>query len=65
MRLPTQNGSFIMLEVDVAPTNVPMLLGLDMLEKFGLSADTVHNLSHCTAEDWKFPMVRKLGHVYL
>jgi hypothetical protein len=27
MRLPTPNGSFIMLEVDVVPTNVPMLLG--------------------------------------
>jgi hypothetical protein len=27
MRLPTLNGSHIMLEVDVVPTNVPMLLG--------------------------------------
>jgi hypothetical protein len=52
MRLPTPNGSFIMLEVDVVPTNVFMLLGLDVLDKFGLCADTVHNVLHCTAEDW-------------
>jgi Aspartyl protease len=65
MRFPTPNGSFIMLEVDVVPTNVPMLLGLDVLEKFGLCADTVHNVLHCTAEDWNLPLVSKLGHVYL
>jgi hypothetical protein len=43
MRLPTPNGSFIMLEGDVVPTNVPMLLGLDVLDEVGLCADTVHN----------------------
>jgi hypothetical protein len=65
MRLQTPNGSFIMLEVYVVPTNVPMLLGLDVLDKFGLCADTVHDVLHCTAEDWNLPLVRKLGHVYL
>jgi hypothetical protein len=65
IRLPTPNGSFIMLEVNVAPTIVPMLLGLDVLDKFGLCADTVHNVIHCTAEDWNLPLVRKLGQVYL
>jgi hypothetical protein len=64
MRLPTPNGSFIMLEVYVVPKNVPMLLGLDVLDKFGLCADTVHNVLHCTAEDWNLLLVRKLGHVY-
>jgi hypothetical protein len=44
MRLPTPNGTFIMLEVDIVPTNVPMLPGLDVLDKFGLCADTVHNV---------------------
>jgi hypothetical protein len=65
MRFPTPNGSFIMLEVDVVPTNVPMLLYLDVLDKLGLSADTVHTFLHCTAEGWKLPLVRKLGHLYL
>jgi hypothetical protein len=50
MRLPTPNGSLIMLEVDVMPPNAPMLLGLDVLDKFGLTADTVHNVLHCTAK---------------
>jgi Aspartyl protease len=44
MRLPTPNDSFIMLEFDVVPTNVLLLLGLNVLEKFGLSADTIHNV---------------------
>jgi Aspartyl protease len=65
MRLQTPNGIFIMLEVDVVPTNVPMILGLDVLDKFGLSADTVHNILHCTAEDRKLTLVRKFGHVDL
>jgi hypothetical protein len=65
MILPTPNDSIIMLEVDVVLTNVPMLLGFDVLDKFGLSADTRHNVLHCTAEDWNLPLVRKLGHVYL
>jgi hypothetical protein len=63
VRFPTPNGSFIMLEVDVVPTNVPMLRGLDELEKFGFSADTVRNGLHCTAVDWELPLLRKLGHV--
>jgi hypothetical protein len=57
MQLPMPNGSFIMLEVDVLPKKVPMLLGLGVLDKFGLSADTVHVVLHCTAEDWKLPLV--------
>jgi hypothetical protein len=65
MRLPAPNNSLIMLEVDVVLTNVPMLLGLDVLDKFGLCADTVHIVLHCTAEYWTLPLVRKLGHVYL
>jgi hypothetical protein len=65
MQLPTSNGILIMLEVDVVPTNVPMPLGLDVLDKFGLSADKVHNVLHCKAEDWKLPLLRKLGDVYL
>jgi hypothetical protein len=65
MRLPTPSGIFTRLEVDVVPTNVPMLLDLDVLDKFGLSADTEHNVLHCTAEDWKLPLARNLGHVYL
>jgi hypothetical protein len=52
--MPTPNGSFIMLEIDVLSTNVPMLLGLDVLCKFGLRADTVRNVLHRTAEDWDF-----------
>jgi hypothetical protein len=65
MRFPTQNDSFIMLEVDVVPTKVPMLLGLDVLDKFGLCADTLHTVLHCTAEDWNLPLVGKIGHVYV
>jgi hypothetical protein len=65
MRLPTPNDGFIMLEADVVPTNVPMLLGLDVLDKFGLCADTVHNVLLCTAENWNLPLVRNLWHVYL
>jgi hypothetical protein len=63
--MPTPNGSFIMLEVYVVPTNVSMLLGFDVLDKFGLSIGTVRIVLHCKAKDWELPLVRKLALVYL
>jgi hypothetical protein len=48
MRLPTPNGSFIMLEVDVVPTNVPMLLGLVLCAaKDETSVDTMRRMFCC------------------
>jgi hypothetical protein len=44
VRLPTPSGSFVILEVNVVLINVSMLLDLDVLDKFGLSADTMHSV---------------------
>jgi transposase InsO family protein len=64
IRLPTP-VSIIFLEVDVVRANVPLLIGLDVLDAYGLTADTVKNSLKCPSIGWEIPLVRKLGHVYL
>jgi hypothetical protein len=54
------------LNVDVVQANVPFLIGLDILDANGLTADTVSNKLKCPKGGWETPpLVRKIGHLYL
>jgi hypothetical protein len=64
IRLPTHD-SFLVINVDVVPVDVPFLVGLDVLDAFGLTVDTVENTLKAPKSGWSIPLVRKLGHVYL
>lgn len=58
-------GSTLSLLVDVVRPNIPFLLGLDVLDEYGLQVLSYENLLQCVTEGWKTPTVRKLGHIYL
>jgi hypothetical protein len=62
--LPTPEP-LINLEIDVVQADVPLLIGLDVLDGNGMTADTLNNVLKCPGRGWKIPFVRKLGHVYL
>ena len=55
----------IVLSVDVTKADVPFLLGLDVMDRFGLYLNTVENKLVCPTFGWKMDVRRKLGHVYL
>ena len=65
IRIPTPGNSIIVLSVDVEKADVPFLLGLDVMDRFGLYLNTVKNKLVCPRFGWKMDVTRKLGHVYL
>ncbi|GAB0498186.1 hypothetical protein MMPV_009527 [Pyropia vietnamensis] len=64
MRIPLTEDFFIELSVDVVNVNVPLLFGMDTLDKFRMYANTVLNRLVCEVYSVTVPLVRKLGHVY-
>lgn len=65
IRVPVPDGSMMLLNVDVVPVNVPLLIGLDILDKFKLIVNTVDNTLGSRLAGWSIPLERKIGHIYL
>ncbi len=65
IRIPTPNCSFLKIKVNVVPADVPLLLGLDVLDNEKLVANNVQNELQATHHDWSMPLIRKHGHLYL
>jgi hypothetical protein len=59
IHIPTP-ASVITLNVDVVRANVPLLIGIDVLDANGLTADTVSNKLKCPRGGWETPLVRKI-----
>lgn len=65
IRIPTPTGSFIEANLDVVSANVPLLIGLDILDQHGIYPNNVKNLLCCPNLGWSMPLIRKRGHLYL
>jgi len=65
VRIPTPDGSFLGLDMDVVEANIPMLVGLDVLDREKLVADNVQNKLVAKHRGWSLPITRKLGHMYV
>lgn len=64
IRIPTINGD-ISLEVDVVQPDVPLLLGLDVLDREQIVPDNVENILESRLYGWTMPITRRHGHMYL
>jgi len=56
---------YLPLHVDVVPLDVPLLLGLDTLDKYGLYVNNVTNYLVSDGRGIAVPLQRKGGHIYL
>lgn len=71
IRIPTPDGIFIETRVEVGKVDVPLLLGIDLLDRERLVADNVENVLHSRRAGWKMPVIRRGatdgrgGHMYL
>ena len=65
IRIPTPEDAFLHFYVDVVPPNVPLLLGIDVLDRFQLVAENVRNVLENRKQGWTLPIQRKHGHLYL
>ena len=66
VRIPTPNNGFLALDIHVVDANIPMIMGLEMLDRELLVANNVRNLLICEgAGGWSIPITRKFGHLYI
>jgi hypothetical protein len=64
IRIPTP-GKPLEFQCDVVESDVPLLIGLDTLDKYGLNVMSVEGILQSTTEKWHMPMQRQKGHIYL
>lgn len=65
IRIPTPDGSFLRLSVDVIKADVPLPIGLDVLDVQKLVADEVDNRLYSKRYGWSLPITRHHSHMYL
>ncbi|CDF33317.1 unnamed protein product [Chondrus crispus] len=65
IRIPVDSNQFIFTEVQVVDLDVPLLLGLEFLDQYGMKVQVSENLLTSEEGGWKLPLTRKLGHLYL
>ncbi len=59
------NGSFLKIELDIVSSDVPLLLGLDVLDRESIVANNVTNEIQSPLSGWSMPLERKFGNLYL
>ncbi len=64
IRIPTPNESFLKIEMDVFEADVPMLLGLDIMDRDRLVPNNLLNELQAPYHGWLLPIIRKYGHLY-
>jgi hypothetical protein len=65
IRFPMADGHFFDRDVDVVPADVPLLMGLDLMDEVGLLFDNTTNQLIHPLSGWSLPVVRKLGQAYM
>lgn len=65
IRIPTPDGAFIPLTVDVVKADIPFLLGLDAMTNAGITIDLYRDTISHPFDTWKLPLERISGHLFL
>jgi len=65
MHVPLSQAYYLPLSIGVIPLNVPLLIGLYVLDRYGLYVNNVEDRLRSDGRDVDVPLVRKYGHIYL
>lgn len=65
VRMPTPDGSYVEFTPDVVEADVPLLIGLDLLEEHGMILDFSTKVISNRQRNWKLPMKFKNGHIFI
>ena len=63
--IPISSGDYLAFEADVVNLNIPLLMGLEILDRCKLVIDVCKNELLCPERGWSLPLTRKLGHIYI
>nr|AHF58602.1 polyprotein [Chondrus crispus] len=64
IRIPIPGNLYVELKVDVVEHDIPLLIGLDALDRFGLYVNNVQDMLVHDNSRWTIPLERKKGHLY-
>lgn len=64
-RIPLPNRDYLHIDVDVVMPDVPLLIGLDILDQEQLIPNNVENELQSSIYGWSIPIKRKHGHLYI
>lgn len=65
VRLHIQQGFFLSFWIDVVDADIPLLLGLDLLDEHKLVADNVDNVLISKVGGWRVPITDAHGHLFV
>lgn len=65
IRIPTPHGGTMEFNLEVVEANVPIILGLDLLDKEELYIYNIDNVIVHKYQGWTIPLQRKRGHLYI
>ena len=57
--LPTPIGTR-RIDVDAVMSDVPLLLGIDVMDRKGLFFNTVENMLNCAPGEWAMPVICRI-----
>lgn len=63
--MPTPDGSFISITADVVDADVPLLLGIEKLERERIVADNELNILDSRRLGWHLPITRRDVHMFV
>lgn len=63
IRIPIADH-FLAVTLDVVPANLPLLIGLDVIDRYKVSVDAARNQLSSVDGSWCVPLQRKNGHLY-
>ena len=63
-RIPYAGTKHMFLNLDVVDIDVPLLVGLDVMDEYKLMVDNLDNRLVCKKPFWSAPLTRKRGHLY-
>lgn len=65
IHLPTPDGAFLTFQADVADADIPLLLGIDVLDAECMVAENVENVLDHRKRNWRLPITRRGKHMYV
>lgn len=64
-RIPLRTDGYLPIFADIVDADVPLLLGLDYLDREKLLADNLSNKLVCIDDGWELPIIRRNGHMFI
>lgn len=64
-RLPIPSKGYLPIVADIVDADIPLLIGLDFLDREQLLADNISNKLISRHDNWEIPIIRRNGHLFV